>query len=487
MPRFTPHVPRHHITRMPNKSGQCARDPQCLQRAEELILSGELRGARSTLGLQSGGANPKNPRWLNAAGLLCLLEGDLFSSFSMLRAVQQQPFAVATHLPAQRNLYWASHLMRDSTETNEQIEAAGRELLETFAQTREYIEAAPPETEWDTDAISIHDLPVQRAVCLHPMYDRHRRPDMWMGMDAATRWRRRYLDLLKRSLTRYLARDLTEDVRLYKGGDAAAVQEACEADEDAGDGSACEAAWHIGQGANQVDGPYSQKWLSGLVHLEVLLEDVLARKVAGDWIEAGCYTGGTSVLMRALLQMEDDDELDARGQKHPRSASEPRRLLLADSFEGIPMPRSSRGKSIDTSAEWPVRYAAGQAQTRSTLRRYGLLDERVVFVPGYFNESLPSAPATAFSFIHIDADAYDSVLDALNGLYSKLTVGGHVVIDDFHLPGVRAAVRDFRQAQNITDPILPVPSDHVTACATDWGSSGTLTIHPLTVAYWTRS
>ena len=150
------------------------------------------------------------------------------------------------------------------------------------------------------------------------------------------------------------------------------------------------------------------------------------------------------------------------------------------------MPRSDEGKRIDTSAAWPERYAAGQAQARSTLRRHGLLDERVVFVPGYFNESLRHVDASSYALIHIDADAYDSVLDALDALYPKLALGGHVVIDDFHLPGVRAACRDFRRAHNVTEPILPVPSDHVTTCATDWTVTESLTVHPLTVGYWTR-
>ena len=90
--------------------------------------------------------------------------------------------------------------------------------------------------------------------------------------------------------------------------------------------------------------------------------------------------------------------------KHPRPQ---RRLLLADSFEGIPQPRTERAKGIDSTATWPdeYRYSAGQARARSTLRRYGMLDDRVVFVPGYFNESLPTAPTRRLALIHIDADA----------------------------------------------------------------------------------
>ena len=58
------------------------------------------------------------------------------------------------------------------------------------------------------------------------MYDsqRGRHKSALAGADASTRWRRRYFDLLQRSLLRYLTRDLTEDVNVYRGGDADAMR-----------------------------------------------------------------------------------------------------------------------------------------------------------------------------------------------------------------------------------------------------------------------
>ena len=70
--------------------------------------------------------------------------------------------------------------------------------------------------------------------------------------------------------------------------------------------------------------------------------------------------------------------------------------------------------------------------------------------------------------------------------------GGVVIVDDFHLVGVRAAVHEFRARTHAggAPPLLPVPSDHVTTCAPDWtiGSEGgeALTVHPITVAYWQK-
>jgi len=42
--------------------------------------------------------------------------------------------------------------------------------------------------------------------------------------------------------------------------------------------------------------------------------------------------------------------------------------------------------------------------------------------------------------LRIDADAYDGVLDTLEGAYHRLSPGGFVIIDDWHLGGACAAV-----------------------------------------------
>ena len=220
-----------------------------------------------------------------------------------------------------------------------------------------------------------------------------------------------------------------------------------------------------------------------------LLLDLFDRRVSGDVIEAGCFTGGTSVLLRAMLDVEVRVTEEAGGVP---ARPQPRRLFLADSFEGIPLPRTKRGKRIDTTSSWPTRYEATESQVHSTLRRYGYFDdERVALVPGFFNVSLPAAPIRQLALVHIDADAYESVKDALEALYPKLVPGGHVVIDDFHLPGVRAAVHEYRAAHRVSESLLPVPTDYVTTCAPDWAAQRTyaklFNIQPLMAAYWTKA
>ena len=497
---------------------RCSRTPSCLAQAESEIRALSLRAARKTLGLRASGDVPRTAtaRWLNAAGLLLLLAGHHERALAHLEAARALPFG-AVHLNIDKNRHWAAHLSPEPDRAYADVEIPGAELVSTFKRLAAFVDGDPDDVAEveASSGVSVYDLPVQRRICEHPMYDsqRGRHKSALAGADASTRWRRRYFDLLQRSLLRYLTRDLTEDVNVYRGGDADALRSSCEASAESG---ACEAPWHIGQGAyvGASPGPYSGKALGGLLHLEILLDDVLRRGVAGDVLEAGVFHAGTSVFLRAMLNLEEDLEeeaegaeaeeeggsarlspLDPRRQAQARHAAGGRRrrrqLYLADSFAGIPMPRTERAKAIDTTAEWegPYRYVVGLEAAKSTLRRYGMLDERVTFVEGYFNETLGDMPAEALALIHIDADAYDSVHDALVGAYDRLSPGGHVVIDDWHLPGVRAAVHDFRAARYATGaapPLLPVPVDHVTSCAPQWGTPQALTIHRLSVAWWTK-
>ena len=194
-------------------------------------------------------------------------------------------------------------------------------------------------------------------------------------------------------------------------------------------------------------------------------------------MEAGVFRGGACIFLRGLL-----------AAAFPREAT--RRVVVADSFAGIPPPRldievaatgETHAKEVDPTADWTDRFVSGVDAVRYNFRRYGLLDGRVTFVEGFFNESLPpvlgstsdvapSPPpegAPVLALLRIDADAYDGVLDALHGAYHRLSPGGAVVIDDWHLGGARAAVHKFRAARHIVAPLRPLPSDHVYTCTPD--------------------
>ena len=178
-----------------------------------------------------------------------------------------------------------------------------------------------------------------------------------------------------------------------------------------------------------------------------------------------------------------------------------RRVWIADSFRGIPPPRSEKGVRVDDTKEWSERYAYPQEAVRSVFRRYNLLDDRVRFIPGWFNESLRGVrELTRISVLHVDVDSYDSVIDVLDALYEKVSIGGYVIIDDYGLSGVRTAISDFWSKHMIREVLLPVPSDHMTTCRADFTHRARNTemrgserakrydlVTPLSAAFWEKT
>ncbi len=91
---------------------------------------------------------------------------------------------------------------------------------------------------------------------------------------------------------------------------------------------------------------------------------------------------------------------------------------------------------------------------RANFARYGLLDEQVVLVKGFFADTLPEAPVSRIAVLRIDADTYESTMIALEHLYPKLSRGGFCIIDDYHaFSDCQRAVDEYRQATHVTAPM----------------------------------
>ena len=101
--------------------------------------------------------------------------------------------------------------------------------------------------------------------------------------------------------------------------------------------------------------------------------------------------------------------------------------------------------------------AVPQEKVATNFARYGLLDDQVRFLPGWFSDTLPTAPIEHIAVMRLDGDMYDSTMVALRSLYPKLSVGGYVIVDDYHaIRGCKQAVDDFRDELGITDELYEV-------------------------------
>jgi hypothetical protein len=190
-----------------------------------------------------------------------------------------------------------------------------------------------------------------------------------------------------------------------------------------------------------------------LANVRLCAESVIRDEVAGDFIETGVWRGGAAIFMRAILKAHRITD---------------RLVWLADSFQGLPPPNPEAYPADAGDINHTMdALAVSLEEVKSNFSRYGLLDEQVRFLKGWFRDTLPAAPVDRLALLRLDGDMYESTWDALVNLYPKLSPGGYAIVDDYGaVPACRQAVDDFRRAQNVTDKLREI----------DW-----------TGVYWRRS
>ena len=182
--------------------------------------------------------------------------------------------------------------------------------------------------------------------------------------------------------------------------------------------------------------------LKRLDNLQFCVAQVLRDGISGDLIETGVWRGGACILMRAILRAYGDTA---------------RTVWVADSFEGLPPPDTGAypADAGDMLHTYDI-LAVSRETVENNFAAYGLLDEQVRFLQGWFKDTLPNAPIRQLAVMRLDGDMYESTAEALDALYGRLSPGGFVIIDDYFLQPCAQAVHDFRDRLGITDPILDI-------------------------------
>lgn len=254
-----------------------------------------------------------------------------------------------------------------------------------------------------------------------------------------------YLDLLKKCLTRTIFEEPYEPLLLPNGSVKARAMRAFQTAAGRRDLELVRRArdTHRARLEGQ-DWPQSAETMIGLKRLDNVqfcVSDVIERGIAGDVIETGVWRGGASILMRAVLRAYGDTT---------------RKVWVADSFRGLPKPsgryEADLGDTLWTFSELAV--SAGEV--RGNFARYGLLDDQVEFIEGYFQDTLAGAALDQLAVVRLDGDMYESTIVALEALYPKLSVGGYLVVDDYSVSSCRLAVDDYRRDNAITEPLREI-------------------------------
>ncbi|MEO3748683.1 TylF/MycF family methyltransferase [Plantactinospora sp. B5E13] len=178
-------------------------------------------------------------------------------------------------------------------------------------------------------------------------------------------------------------------------------------------------------------------------NIRFCIETAIREGVPGDLIETGVWRGGAVIYMRAVLKAYGDTT---------------RRVFAADSFQGLPPAKPNQHPADAGDVHYREdALRIGVEQVRDNFRRYGLLDDQVRFLVGWFKDTLPKAPIDRLAVLRLDGDMYGSTMDAISALYPKLSPGGFCVVDDYLTHAAcRQAISDYREANAITDTIVSI-------------------------------
>jgi O-methyltransferase len=175
-----------------------------------------------------------------------------------------------------------------------------------------------------------------------------------------------------------------------------------------------------------------------LMNIVRCVNTVVTDDIPGDVAECGVWRGGATIMMKAVLTIVNDTA---------------RNVWVCDSFQGCPEPDPRYPADVDDPHHTFDILAVPEATVRANFERYRLLDDRVRFLAGFFEDTLPG-PIEQLAVLRLDGDMYSSTIHTLDALYPKVSPGGFVIVDDFGGSGngCQQAVESYRDRYGVVEP-----------------------------------
>ncbi|MEK7536878.1 MAG: TylF/MycF/NovP-related O-methyltransferase [Patescibacteria group bacterium] len=177
-----------------------------------------------------------------------------------------------------------------------------------------------------------------------------------------------------------------------------------------------------------------------LATFELCVDEIKRKKIDGDVAELGVYRG---------------DFAEKINQAFPD-----RKLHLFDTFGGFIKEHVEHdvNKNLAQNIERNFKFAEVSPEDILLKMKYPEVCQLHV---GKFNKD--SVPDTNFSFVRIDVDLYEPILEGLKSFYPKLSKGGYIFVHDYnndHWEGVKKAVDEFLTENKLSG--IPIPDSHGT-------------------------
>ena len=173
---------------------------------------------------------------------------------------------------------------------------------------------------------------------------------------------------------------------------------------------------------------------------------IIRSKLPGSIVECGVWRGGTMMAVAKMLQ---------------QCGYTDKELYLFDTYEGMPSPSEAdvdfhgrpaknvfvKRKRENNSSDWCY---ASLADVKKNLESVGYEANKIHYIVGKVEETLPEQAPNEISILRLDTDWYESTKHELIHLFPRLVTGGVLIIDDYgHWEGARKAVHEYFSTQNI--------------------------------------
>lgn len=181
------------------------------------------------------------------------------------------------------------------------------------------------------------------------------------------------------------------------------------------------------------------------------VEYIVRHDVPGAFVECGTWLGGCCMVMaRTLLRLGVTNRnlylFDLFANNWPAATEH-------DSFHGKHVAELLEQGLVDVDA---MNYTLDQV--RENMRKTGYPEERVHYVMGRVEDTLPAQAPDTIALMRLDTDFYESTLHEWTHLYPRLSIGGVAIVDDYgEWAGSRKATDEFLAAQEA--PLLLVRTD----------------------------
>jgi len=182
--------------------------------------------------------------------------------------------------------------------------------------------------------------------------------------------------------------------------------------------------------------------------------------IPGAFAECGVWRGGSVLAM--VLTLLDEGVRD-------------RDIWLYDTFEGMTLPteldvsgngdsaldiwRKARRKNQRAFDDFFAEEVFNEESVRAVLTATDYPSERVHFVRGPVETTVPANLPEAFSLLRLDTDWYESTKHEMTHMYPRVSEGGVLIVDDYGMwRGSQQAVDEYFAMQ--AEQVLLTRIDH---------------------------